>query len=242
MGLLKTERLKRQDLNFSYKIYVNKEGEFSTTLPTDIVALFSKAGIALDRNRARNQGYLFADTYEGLKKKVLELIHEYHSKETIEDKIVVQYIIQTTCSYCLDIDGNIVPNRSPLWTKTNDSRWKGGTIDQHAMEPKPYGFQVYARGCQKEVNKYKSGTIKTEYHYLGINDIEEGTYLHWLNSFAAMTAPRGEKLKEIDYTEENAKFFVDLITSICQLNEKIKDFVTPDKILSIINSKQKLLR
>ena len=241
MGQLKTERVKEQELDFTYKVYVNKEGQFSTTLPLNIVEIFQEAGIELRSNhRTGKSGFFVSDTYEGLKNSIKDIIREYYSKELIESKIMIRYIIQTTCSYCLDVDGNIVPNGQAYWTKTPICNWKGGTIEQHAAYPRPYGFGVYARPYRKETNKYKSGKIKSEYHPIG-KETKKGTYLYWLNSFCAISFPRGEDLKEIDYTEETAQFFVDLLTSICQLNEKIKEFLSPDKLIKVIENKQKLL-
>jgi len=240
MGQLKTERIKKQELDFTYNIYVNKEGQFSTTLSPDVVKLFEDAGIELHQNRMKNSGYFVSNTYEGLKDSIENVINEYYSKELLESKIVIRYIIQTTCLYCLDIDSNIVPNGEKYWTKTDSYSWKEGTIEQHEQRPQSFGFNVYAKPYRKETSKFKSGRIETKYEFLH-HETERGTYLDWLNSFVSMTAPRGENIKEIDYTEEAAAFFVELLTSICQLNEKIKDFLTPDKLIKVIENKQKLL-
>jgi len=240
MAQLKIERIKEQELNFTYKIYVDKEGQFSTTLPPDIVEIFQGVGIELKQNRMRKSGFFISDTYEGLKNNIKDIIREYYSKETIETKIVIRYVIQTTCLYCLDVDGNIVPNGQRYWTKTDSYAWRDGTVEQHATKPQPFGFSVYARSYQKETNKFKSGKIKSEYYPID-KEVKEGVYLHWLNSFASISPPCNEMVKEIDYTEEAAEFFVNLLTSVCQLNEKIKDFLSPDKIIKIIENKQKLL-
>ena len=242
MGQLKTERIREQELDFTYQVYVNKEGEFSTTLPLDIVKLFEEASIDLKQNhRTKKEGFFVSDTYQGLKNDIEGIIKEYYSKELIESKTVIRYAIQTTCSYCLDPDGNIAPNGQEYWTKTKEYRWKGGTVKQHAASPRPFGFLVYAEAYQRETLKFKSGKIKIEYRNLGEQQLEQGTYLHWLNSFASISKPRDADVKEIDYTEEAAQFFVELLSSICQLNERIKGFLSPDEITKIIDSKQKLL-
>lgn len=49
-------------------------------------------------------------------------------------------------------------------------------------------------------------------------------------------------ISEMDYTEENAKFFVDLISALCLLNEKILPIISDKEVLlNFINSKQKLI-
>ena len=239
MSLLKTEWIKKDDLDFKYKIYVNKAGEFTTTLPFEISKLFLDANIRMDTNRAGNDGYFYADSLSGLNNKIHEIIEEYHSRELVSKKTVIRYIIQTTCLYCLDPDGNPVPNGQSRWTKTEDYRWINGTIDQDATHPEAYGIRIFAAPSIKEVYKYKSGTTKEEYHR--VDNPKEGTHLDWLVSFCSMRPPEGEDLKEIDYTESTAKFFVDLLLSICRINESIKDKLEPDKIQIIIDNKQKLL-
>lgn len=242
MAVVKTEKISIEDIKFSLKVSVNADGIFTTTIPKEICDLLVDVGMGdnLKYNRSGNLGFFYSDTYKGLIDEIEGMLREYLSREIIEDKIVIKYVIQTTCSYCLDVDGNIVPNGHREWTKTDDYHWKQGTISQHATSPHPYGFQIYAVPYQKVTSKYKSGKTISEYHWLDCRDRDE-TFLHWLGSFCAMAPPRGEEEKEIDYTEETAKFFVDLLLSVCQLNEKIKEFLEPDKLICIIESKQKLL-
>ena len=48
MSLLKQIWIKKHDLDFKYKVYVNKNGEFTTTLPPEVSELFEKANIRLE--------------------------------------------------------------------------------------------------------------------------------------------------------------------------------------------------
>jgi len=222
-------------------------------LPPEVSELFEKANIRLDTNQLGNMGYFNAESLADLQDQVNEIIAEYFSRELTEEKLVIRYIIQTTCAYCLDIDGKVVPNGSPEWVKSNEYMWINGTIDQHASQTHPFGINVYAKPQRKEVYKYKSGMVKTEYHNVDTyNDLKkqkdiksvktkDRPYLKFLDDFVAMRKPNGEELKEIDYTEDSAKFFVDMLVSICHINEKIKDMLEPDKIQHIIDSKQRLL-
>lgn len=72
MGFLKTEKFKKNDLKFSYSINVDKEGNFTTTLPSEIVNLFKKANIDLKRNRLRNEGFFSASTLKELEQQISE--------------------------------------------------------------------------------------------------------------------------------------------------------------------------
>ena len=94
----------------------------------------------------------------------------------------------------------------------------------------------------KKLYHYKSGREVIELEKLTCNDYEKLSYLHRLNSYTTLVPPdTTDDEQEIDYTEDRAKFFVDLLNSICQLNERIKEHLSPESIVSIIENKQKLL-
>lgn len=250
MGVLKTVKYHNheEDFQFSYTVSVTADGLFTTTLPSDVAVMLKVALISLENNRSGNPGFFSDKTLDALLTQVSSVITEYFSKKLVESKIVIKYTIQTTCSYCLDVDGEIVPNGMPEWVGEDRNgkhgyKWQNGTIGQNATNPHPFGLSVFARASKKEVFQYRSGKTVSKYSYLNSGDIdrEEQRYLHHLNSFASMSAPKGENPREIDYTENVARFFVDLLTSICRINEKIKDVLEPDKIAIIAESGQKLL-
>ncbi|KKN73147.1 hypothetical protein LCGC14_0403190 [marine sediment metagenome] len=238
-------RFCKDELDFSCKVNIDQQGIFTAYLPEDIVAVFENAGISLEQNPARRTraGFFSDETMHGLKKQIGAVLVEYFSKEEIDDKIVIRYDIQTTCAYCLDIHGNIVPNGQEEWVLSNEYSWQTGTIGQDAAHSKPYGILVYARLFRKRQYQYKSGKIKTEYDGIYTNGLKKGDFLYHLASFSSMETPDGygENLKEIDYTEETAEFFVNLLTSICRLSENIKGRLDPKSILKMIELKQKLL-
>ena len=58
--------------------------------------------------------------------------------------------------------------------------------------------------------------------------------LAWLRDIVGIAPPKESSgIKEIEYTEEVAAFFVNMIKSICMMNERVKDFLTPDAIRMI---------
>lgn len=230
----------KNELTFSYDINVSTDGVFSTTLPKDIVELFKSAGLELRRNRMKTLGYYSDTELDGLKKQISEACEEFLSRELTGEKIVIRYVIQTTCSYCLDIDGIPVPNGGGEWTKTPGKYdWKNGTKQTNSSNHEPYGLLIYARPFVKRDYKYKSGTIKTEYDWQlseFLTDDSDTYYLRWLKDVVGIDMPQWAEEKEIDYTENTARFFVEMIKGICMLNEKIKDFLEPDAIMKIANS------
>lgn len=245
----------RDNLKFRYDISVDRDGEFTTTLPKDVVEKLQAANVDLKPNRLNNYGFFIDKTLEGLKKKVDHVVDDYFSRKLTSRKIIIKYVIQTTCSYCLDIHGNVVPNGADEWTKKGYSpsagcAWKEGTVSHDATHRHPFGISVYAKPFVREDYVYKSGTKKTEYInmcYGGAfadNAIERGYSLKWLSDIPAQDVPqesRESDVKEMDYTENVAKFFVNLIMSICKLNEQIKDKLDPKSILKLIAQKQHLL-
>lgn len=262
MGKVSTETLsidgsEKNELKFKYDINVDKEGLFSTTLPQDIVQLFKEANIDLQQNRLRNLGYICDVTLDGLRNKVRAIGLEYMSRELILEKIVLHYVIQTQCSYAKTKSGEICPNPSHKWTGMGygnydkdydpDNKWFSGNVDISATRNSPFGYQIYINPSVKRVYQYKSGKTKTEYSNLNQGGkiaqeaMEKGYYLKWLEAVPCISSPNGASVKEMDYSEDVAEFFVNMIKSICQLNEKIKDFLEPDMILKIAQSKVKLL-
>lgn len=248
MAKLITDRIVRdgaisREIDFKYDINITKDGIFNTTLPADISELLNGAGIRLERNRLKNLGYFTSSTIDELRSEVNSVISEYLSRELKDDKIVIQYIIQTTCAYCLDITGEIVPNGHFEFTKTEKIEWKSGTIKQSAGYRYPFGIRIYAKPFRKKTYRFRSGKEKAEYermHVKGISD--KPSYLYWLDSVCGIEKPKGENIKEIDYNEDIAKFFVDLLKSICRLNEQIKDMLEPESIKQVVEQKIKFLK
>ena len=237
------------ELKFEYKVNINQDGIFTAYLPENIVSLFEENGIVLHQNPARRSrvGFFQSETMGGLKTEIGSVLDEYFSREEIENKRIIRYNIQTTCTYGINASGEVTPNCSPEWSVGGeDLGWKRGTVDIDSSHPKPYGILVYARPYRKQVFKYKSGKEHIEYTQLHGNGLEDdGCYLYQLAYFASMKPPgtyyEEDSLQELDYTEDVAEFFVNLLKSICKLNERIKDLLTPESILELIKTKQKLL-
>ena len=258
MTKFKTEQItvgkEGKNLQFNIEININKDGSFVTTLPKNIMELFKNANIDMRHNRCGTDGYFSEPTYDGLIKEVKEATLEYFSREMTGEKIIIQYAIQTQCSYALNIVGDVVPNPSEEWTKMKypdnpKNRWKEGTIPINAMSRKPFGLLVYVRPLIKREYKYRSGETKAEYTGIRCDEtemaktaLEKGYFLSWLNDVPCISIPEEAKIKEIDYSENVCEFFVNMIKSICVLNEKIKDFLEPDSIKLIAEQKQKFLQ
>lgn len=227
------------ELKFTYQISVTKDGKFTTTLPKDIAQKFKDVGISILTNRLGNIGYYEEDTLDELQKKIKDICSEYTSEEIIEEKLVIRFAIRTTAAYCLDNEKNIIPNGG--WAKGGEYLWREGTIMQNANYPHSFGFEVYAQIFLKQVKGFKSGREKTEYKKYRA-DSKGDYFIYYLNEFCAIKPPDNTQIQEVDCTPDTAKFFVDLLLSICRVNEKIKDFLNPEAITELASLKIGLLQ
>ena len=235
------------ELKFSYDVYINSNGKFYTTLPEDVVQPLIDHNIKINHNlRTHKPGYFENQTFNGLVEEIDSLFKEFMSKEVIEDKIIIRYNINTNCTYVKDGD-EIYPNGFYVKNfECGKSKWKKGTSDLHATNSLPFGFEIYVEVKRKITYKFKTGTEKVIYDRINVPNFYKGTNkdysLVWIDNIVGITNYRMTgNLKEIDYTEQRAKFFVDLIKSICLINEKIIDYLEPESIIKVIESNKRLL-
>jgi len=246
MPKITTGRIITDQIEFSYNINVNSEGIFNTTIPKEAAEKIESVGIKLDVNRVRNSGYFEAKDIQSLRAKVNAVIEEYRSSKIIEEGIIIRYSIGLSCNYCMDGAGRIMPNCEDRWgyRSNTDLNWHTGNTGDRYFSRDKFGFQVYARPFYREIKQRRNGEKHTEYRRLTKDEVEEGLYLDLLNCFKQndpYQIDRAEGYKDIPYTEEAAKFFSDMLIGICEINEKVKDFLEPDKIQLIIDSKQRFL-
>ena len=246
-----------QRLGFDVEINVSKDGKFYFSLDSDQQKTLLDYGVDLSRNINRHThkiGTFYADTLEKLEKDFRCLLEEAISGEVIEDKFVILYRIRTACNYCMGggvpvPNGYYVPQEERL--EGNFVNWIEGTDKGEGS----FGFNVYAQVYHKQIIRFKSGQEKTFYWFVNYAKIDKlGEYGKRLNAFtlAAFDIRDAGKngwdnygmdgKKEIAYTEENAKFFCDILTAICKMNEQIKGFIKePDLLQKVIDSQTQLL-
>lgn len=145
MPAIKTIHFQNDHISFKYVISINGSGEFSTMLPEIFVDELTKYGIETPKSKFGKPGRISANTLDDLIRKVHDLSKQLYSTTIIKDEIVLRYTIQTSCSYCLDIDNNIVPNGSSEWVRKDTYEWKGGNLSTHSANPYPYGILVYVK-------------------------------------------------------------------------------------------------
>lgn len=247
MARLKTEHIKNieHNLDFKYNINVTADGKFNTTLPASIVEIFEGASMDMKGDRGR-KGYFVSGSLKDLIGIVDSLVKEYVSTTIVSENLIIRYSIQTQCTYVITDDGDIGPN-GHYSSIPGDEKWKSGTVRTYANDKTPYGLQVFAKPLVKRVLRYKSGKMKDEYSYVTMAG--KGAFTgefykldehgKWLDDVVGI-GPVGP-VKEMPYSEKMAEFFVNMIKSICKLNERIKDYIEPDALMQLAENGQKLL-
>lgn len=213
-----------EKFSISFKVDINSEDHFKTTLSKSVVDQLLSRNIQLKTNGRSNGrlGYFSSPTMSGLLLQIEEKASEYISRELIEETLVIRYSIKSCCSFGLDVSGNIIPSLGFLGDDTPDleTGWLGGTQDSHAAKPEPTGVMFYVKPYHKRAYKYRSGREFVEYERLSpfgghAKDVKKDYYLHYLAGIVS-TRPVGE-LRELPYTQKRGKFFVDLFKKLCVL-------------------------
>ena len=263
MGKYKRDRVIVRDkhdsnifVDCSFDVNIDSEANFYMRFSDEEIKKLKDANVDMETGfKLKGQykeGYLFAKTYEELIAKVRKTLTDCISRKLVEEKIVISYAIQTQASYAMSEAGEICPNPSKEWTGMEyygnpQNTWKEGNVPIHACNQRPFGFLVYARPYIVRKYQYASGQVKIEYTAgLSSDDyareyMKNGYNLRWLSAVPCIAKPSDVAIQELDYTEPVAEFFVNMIKSICIMNEKMKDFLHPEAILKLANERHNFL-
>lgn len=256
MAIVGKEKLRvsdKDDRNFYFEIEitlnVNSEGYFTTTLKEEDVRIIESYNVFLYSNgRANSRKGFFTDkTKDGLLRQVKEVLEKCISKTLIEETIILRYSFCTVASFGFTLDKQIVPNMGWSLDGKLDQNlyWQNGTYEVSATDPQATGVQMYIKPYWKRKFKFNDGREKIEYSVFspfGVKEAKEDQYyLAWLENICSTKPPTNGKIKEIDYTEERAMFFVNMYKSLCQLAYKIAHFTEPDELISLIESGKYLM-
>lgn len=217
-------------------VSVTKDGIFTTTLSKEDAETIESYGVELKSNKAGRAGFFSSDTMVGLINKVYEVLKACLSYKVVSRTPVIRYNFKTSCNYLMDGD-EVVPNGYYL-KGYNGSEWKCGTVDNHGFSSTGcFGVNVFARPYMKRVVEYTNGNQKIFYDHA---EFEDGSYMKCLDDFGGMSERIQNVLYEMEGTEKNAKFFVDILKSICIFNERLKGLLESNSLESLINSQKEL--
>ena len=223
-------------MRVNVEIDVNADGWFTTTLSNSDAELIKSYGIDLEQNRAGRLGFFKNEPMSGLLSDIGDVLRKCLDYKIISQVPVIKYNLDTFCSYCLhNQTGDIVPNGR--FVGDGDYNWKEGTAVYSHFETRGFGIKISARPYMKRVVEYNNGKQKTFYDQR--EDWDKGSYMEWLNAVPERLIQEEYK-REIDGTEEYARFFVMIIKQICRINEQIGGFIKNDKLEDLIQRTLKL--
>lgn len=229
---------------FSAKICINAKGMFYVNLPTFVVESFRSVGIdtgqktKLNRQSAQTEteGYFESDTFDGLLAEINALGQDYVSKEIVSQRLMIEYAVETDCHYAVE-NGGVFPNGYYIKNKEAGNYWRSGTLRELTSGSTVYGFQIYARPFLEVVYRYRSGKSFTKKLFSSSFLEEIGENGKWLADVVRQMSPRQGTLHEIEYTEGIAGFFRSLFESLFQLNERLAEGLTPERIKLLADSR-----
>ncbi len=236
-------------MELEFVVNVSADGYFTTTLKEEDVKTIQSFNVDLYSNGRRNsrKGFFQSKTKEGLLKEVREVLEKCMSRTLIDEKIILRYSFCTVASFGFTLDGKIVPNMG--WSLDGeldqDLYWQNGTVNSHATNRHAVGVQMYIKPFFKRTYKYLDDREKVEYveftAFGGDASKENQYYLAWLENICSTKPPEHGKIQEIDYTEDRAKFFVNMFKSLCQLAHNIANFTEPENLTKLIESGKYLM-
>lgn len=246
-----------QKIRFEVELNVSKDGHFYFTLDEEQKKTLTDLGVDLRKYmnlKTKKSGTFYNTKLESLISDFENLLKEAISGEILVNKYVILYEIRTDCTYCT-AHGIPVPNGYYVPKEELKDGQYANWVEGIGKGENGFGFRVYARVFNKQVIRFRSGVEKTFFYVIRYDKINElGEFAKKLNSFILPAfdikptgdAPIGWSMgnkKEIAYTEDNAKFFCDLMIAVCKLNEQIKGFVKePELLQQIIDSQMKFLQ
>ena len=268
MAKIKTLQITRRDpktkqmlINTSIDIKVNSQGKFYGTIPQDIYSQLEKMNLVPDTIKNINysmpktpKGTCFANSLVELETILREAVAPLAEYETISDIIVIKYIIESACCYCISKDGQFYPHGKIdkdiefEMDQNNNFIFQQGTQRRSpGLDQGLYGLNVGIRFRRKITNKYADGSTKTYYDHVSHGDTRLKENGKWLIELIGMNlqgrsyySSNEDKFPEIEYTEKTASFFRGFITGIFKINELIKQLNDPQTLETAIQQNKAL--
>jgi len=224
MPKLNTLHYKHENLSFNYDVNIDKQGNFTTTIPKEVSEKLMSIGVKLRQNNRHNYGYFHGTSLHELEEKVQKTADKYSKKELIDEKIVFKYAVDTVCSYCKGVSGTLYPNgglEQDAEGYENGYHWVNGTKSD-SYSKGPYSFEIAFEIKKVKTWAFPNGEQSKEYLRLEESDIKDDEILYWLNSLCGLHLNSTSTVKEIEYTKEIGIFFKKMILFIFNINENIR--------------------
>lgn len=223
------------------QINVDSKGVFSCLVPAHLKPSLQNKARKLDNESLVTVEYdeikhIKNANYEKLLLD-LQLLHDAYSHPAITKKLVIAYQVSSDVAYAIDAQLNIHKTNVEQgvdWSEfSNDDKLKE-TIFNNGLYGLNLAAKVYVQvtmqyGDTKEV-KYELPSKHTELLTPAIESLNS-----WCGVKLEPNDRRGH-VKVVDYTEETAKFFDDMLYWMVSMSDKLQRFFSKPNHIELINS------
>jgi hypothetical protein len=244
-----------RDVQFtaSFPLWVSTEGTFEAQIPTDK----SEAIIAICESMPPGERPRHGRTMK--KREWIDLIRSDNRDHIVnalkawgdtqvraetKRELRIFFYSRNSATYFKTNEGEIRPNANGVATKGPDKvgEWHGSNSPSAGWgrEEKAYEIGIGASIAAETVVTPIGGT--PVYSYSRVEDEDEiGEWGERLRSYNSMPWPdskRGEpaSMKSVPYTEANAKFFCDMLHTLCLLSDRFSMFFGSEDVAKLIAS------
>lgn len=215
-----------EELKFTSEVSVDDDGIFNLTIPEELDEV---ARVVIEepcyRTQPRTKLRVSGPALEECKKQINKVVEDYLACEIVEELVIMYGTVNTTFYVKGDETGEIFANGGECKLYGHDERYPGyGSL--HATNRSSH-FQVgLAAFVRKKISYIRPSGTKVEYNRPGYRNLSYNTYGERLDNVVGLDFPDypENRLKEMPYSEEAAKFFYDTIIAICALGDRIHNF------------------
>ena len=223
------------------QINVDSKGVFSCLVPAHLKPSLQQKARKLDNESVVTVEYdeikhIKNANYEKLLLD-LQLLHDAHSHPAITKKLVIAYQVSSDVAYAIDAQLNIHKTNVEQgvdWSEfSNDDKLKE-TIFNNGL----YGLNLAAK-VYVQVTKQYGETKEVKYELPSKHTELLTPSIESLNSWCGIKIEPNERrscVKVVDYTEETAKFFDDMLYWMVSVSDKLQRFFSKPNHIELINS------
>lgn len=223
------------------QVYVDSNGIFYCSVPEHLKNSLSKITGKLPNESTLTVEYdelkkIKNSNYESLLKD-LQLFHDAYSQPVLTRRLVIAYQVISDVAYAVDDALNIHKTNESEGTSWSEFANKD-KIQLNYFDSGNFGLKLAAK-VLAEV-KYTYGDT-TEIKYESPNDEEMQAYpsISELNKWQGIKLDPSDKNKSvnvIDYTEESAKFFDDMLLWMVTVSDKLERFFSKPDHVHLMNN------
>ena len=238
----KRESLTGERIEFLSAVSVDGQGEFSLIIPNYLEesaqAMINAGNHHVELTRPRQNLRVSGSNLQQCIKFIDAVITDYLKCDTTRE-LVILYTRRIDLSYVKALDGSIHPNGQGVVKY----QWCGDEMANRRPFDKKYDdFAIgIAAEVKQKITYTRASGVKIVYEDAERPNFADELWLDKLNSFVGVRVDT-QHATEMPYTEEAAKFFYEVMLSMCKLADRIDSFFgSPEAIQKAITNQIPLL-